>query len=117
MRFHFTQTYVPKIQRKHRVSALFRGTSMVLIFASAGVMSFFLGLQSVRNVNPMESTVAQTAQGTIVNVILQYQPVTGGQAVKPIEVTPFMNGSQSALPHLQEIHNGPIVPPSTNDRC
>ena len=117
MRFHFTQTYVPKIQRKHRVSALFRGTSMVLIFASAGVMSFFLGLQSVRNVNPMESTVAQTAQGTIVNVILQYQPVTGGQAVKPIEVTPFMNGSQSALAYLQEIHNGRIVPASTNDRC
>lgn len=90
---------------------------MTLIFAVAGVVSFFLGFQSVRNVDPVESTVAQTAQGTIVNIILQYQPVAGSEPLKPIEVTPFMNGSQSALAYLQEIHNGRVVPVNANDRC
>jgi len=89
---------------------------MTTVFAISGTAAFFLGFQTVNEVGSVHETIAQSAQATMVNVILQVQPASGGTP-RPIEVTPFMNGSNSALLHLQEIHVGRIVPVSTADRC
>ena len=99
-----------------RAKRLLRNISMITVFAACGTASFVLGLQTVHEVGSVHETIAQTAQATMVNVILQVQPIGGG-APRPIEVTPFMNSSNSALLHLQEIHVGRIVPLATADRC
>jgi len=78
--------------------------------------AFLLGLKTVNEVDSVENTVAQAVQNRVVNIILQVQPVGGG-ALRPIEVTPFMNNSNTALLYLQEIHVGRIVPVNSNDRC
>lgn len=85
------------------------------IFMICGAISFTLGLKTV-NVDTVGQTIAQEAESTTVNVILQYQPISGGDPV-PIEVTPFMNSSQSALLHFQEIHTASVVPYDPEDRC
>lgn len=89
---------------------------MTMVFTFCGTAAFFLGFHTVNEVGSVHETIAQNAQGTMVNIILQVQPAGGG-APRPIEVTPFMNGSNSALLHLQEIHVGRIVPINTTDRC
>ena len=99
-----------------RAKRILRNISMMTVFATCGAASFVLGLQTVNEVGSVHETIAQTAQATMLNVILQVQPVGGG-APRPIEVTPFMNSSNSALLHLQEIHVGRIVPLAATDRC
>ncbi len=116
MRFFHTQKKLRTKRKNRRFSTVFRSASLAAVFVACGTTSFFLGLQTVRNVNPVGNTIAQAAQSTIVNVILQVQPSTGGTP-RPIEVTPFMNSSTTALVHLQEVHTGRIVPASANDRC
>ena len=90
---------------------------MGLLFAAAGTASFFLGLKSVNELDPIApQSGAQQMQTTIVNLVLQYQPVGGGTPL-PLVVTPFMNTSQTPLASLQEIHSGGIFPASASDRC
>ena len=88
---------------------------MIGVFMICGAISFTLGLKTV-SVDPVGQTIAQASETTTVNVILQYQPISGGDPV-PIEVTPFMNSSQSALLHFQEIHTASVVPYDPDDRC
>jgi hypothetical protein len=93
-----------------------RTLGMSAIFLIAGGMSFFLGVGSVNDVEPIEVTDAQAAQTTSLSIVLQYAPVSGGAPV-PLVVTPVMNSSQTALVNLQEIHSGLVLPATVSDRC
>ena len=90
--------------------------AMSFLFVAAGTASFFLGLKSANELDPAPQSGAQQTQTTIVNLLLQYQPVGGG-APLPLVVTPFMNASQTPLASLQEIHSGNVFPASASDRC
>jgi hypothetical protein len=107
---------VPKRTKTNTFLRLSKGALLTLVFALAGSLSFFLGLQTSSDVAQVEQSIAQAISTTQVNVILQYLPVAGGDP-RPIEVTPFMNASQTALVQLQEIHSGVIAPASPSDRC
>lgn len=106
--------------RKHTLPHALRRVSRALSLGAlgfvAGTLSFFLGLQSVGDMDPIGTTGAQQAQTTSVNILLQYKPV-GSETPVPIVVTPAMNPSQTALLNLQEIHTGGIFPSNPADRC
>ena len=91
-----------------------RVLSFLVTFSFCGTVAFIFGLESVGEWEP-ESAGAQLGT-TSVNIILQYNPVGGGDAV-PIEVTQVMNGSQTPLLHFIEVHTGAHEPPGAQDRC
>jgi hypothetical protein len=93
-----------------------RSLMRVTVFLACGALSFFLGVQLTGDIDPVKLSIAQTPDTTQVNVVLQYLPVAGGTP-RPIEITPFMNASQTALLQLQEIHSGVVAPPDAMDRC
>jgi hypothetical protein len=105
-----------KKNRKTSTHSKLCGFSVTGLFAVCGTLSFILGFHSVSEVHPVMQTTAQETEVTMVNVILQYKPVSGGSPV-PIEVTPFMNASQTALLQLQEVHTGVVFPSNPFDRC